>query len=526
MSVKPDIVLCGQLDQHTGFAWHNVISFLELTSSAHSAQLRRNITRKAYAVFMSQPSRRFVVALSLARQEFRLHIFDRSGAIHSLGHSLHRAADLFTRIIYTLTFGSPDVLGFDPTFVDPTLSPSILYRPRSAPALQMSRAIYVRETAYTVLRHIYVSHLIRGRGTSSWLVKKGKKHYVVKDYWTHKGRKHTEEQILVKIKGLLGVSQLVEAWTIQTEGADEMTDWLRPAFLVGNTEFETRLHRRLLLSPVGDPLVQFHSLQELVSIFIDIVQVHFVLVDVYNILHRDISINNILMFICATRWAAATHDQEERENVIAEKKFRRGLLIDFDYADVLNAGKQGVSSGDRTGTIPFMAIDLLREYNSPSKDFTHTFSHDLESLIYVLVWICILYQAPNEIRSDRTIEQTCLKHWALAKTSTDIRHLWDQKVGQLSTRSVLSEFTPYFEPLKPAVTRLYKLIQSSCDSGDKSILNHAAVTEVLMDAFNTVTEVSCGAKNAKRTWQRLQKEPAPTGSRYYSEGPNARRRVM
>ncbi|KAI6006095.1 hypothetical protein EDD15DRAFT_2359228 [Pisolithus albus] len=43
MSVKPDIVLCGQLDQHTGFAWHNVISFLELTSSAHSAQLRCNI---------------------------------------------------------------------------------------------------------------------------------------------------------------------------------------------------------------------------------------------------------------------------------------------------------------------------------------------------------------------------------------------------------------------------------------------------------------------------------------------------
>ncbi|KAI6006096.1 hypothetical protein EDD15DRAFT_2151332, partial [Pisolithus albus] len=101
------------------------------------------------------------------------------------------------------------------------------------------------------------------------------------------------------------------------------------------------------------------------------------------------------------------------------------------------------------GTIPFMAIDLLREYNSPSKDFTHTFSHDLESLIYVLIWICILYQAPNEIRSDRTIEQTCLKHWALAKTSTDIRNLWDQKVGQLSTRSVLSEFMPYFELLKP-----------------------------------------------------------------------------
>ncbi|KAI6013721.1 hypothetical protein BKA83DRAFT_4035192, partial [Pisolithus microcarpus] len=106
------------------------------------------------------------------------------------------------------------------------------------------------------------------------------------------------------------------------------------------------------------------------------------------------------------------------------------------------------------GTILFMAIDLLQEYNSLSKDFMHTFSHDLESLIYVLIWICVLYQAPNKIRCDWTIEQTCLKQWALAKTTADIQALCDQKVSQLSMRSVLSDFTPYFEPLKPAITRL------------------------------------------------------------------------
>ncbi|KAI6019347.1 hypothetical protein PISMIDRAFT_10731 [Pisolithus microcarpus 441] len=332
---------------------------------------------------------------------------------------------------------------------------------------------------------------------NSWLVKKGKQLYVVKDYWTHEGRKRTEEEILLKVKGLMGVSQLVEAWTIQTEGANETTDQLQPAFLVGNIEFETRLHRHLLLTPVGDPLAQFSSLQELVSIFIDIIHVHFVLVDIYNILHCDISFNNILLFICATRWATTSHVQQEWENAIANKKFRCGLLIDFDYANILNAGKQGVSSGDRTGTMPFMAIDLLREHTNPSKDFIHTFSHDLESLIYVLVWICVLYQAPNEIHSDHSIEQTCLKQWALVKMTNDIQALCDQKIGQLSSRSVLSDFMPYFEPLKPAVTRLYKLIQSSHDSGDKIILNHAAVTEVLMDAFKMVTEVPCGMANAK-----------------------------
>lgn len=74
---------------------------------------------------------------------------------------------------------------------------------------------------------------------SSWLVKNGKKLYVLKDYWTHTGRKRTEEEILLKIKGILGVSQLVEAWTVQADGVDETTNWLRPSFLVGNSEFET-----------------------------------------------------------------------------------------------------------------------------------------------------------------------------------------------------------------------------------------------------------------------------------------------
>ncbi|KAI6130717.1 hypothetical protein EDD16DRAFT_1470197, partial [Pisolithus croceorrhizus] len=91
----------------------------------------------------------------------------------------------------------------------------------------------------------------------------------------------------------------------------------------------------------------------------------------------------------------------------------------------------------------------------------HTFSHDLESLIYVLIWICVLYQAPNEIHCDRTIKQTCLKQWALAKMTMDIQALCpnltlcDQKVSELSRRSVLNDFTPYFVPLKPAITRLY-----------------------------------------------------------------------
>lgn len=173
-----------------------------------------------------------------------------------------------------------------------------------------------------------------------------------------------------------------------------------------------------------------------------------------------------------------------------------------------------------------MAIDLLREYTNPSDNFVHTFSHDLESLIYVLVWVCIVYQAPNEIRRDKTVEQTCLKQWALAKTINDIQALHDQKLGQLFSRTVLDHFTPYFEPMKPFVARLYKLLQFSRDPDNNTFLTHAAVIDVLMDAFVSVEEVSCGATNTKRAWQTSQKEPAPTQSNYYSEGRNVRRRLV
>ncbi|KAG9318971.1 hypothetical protein JVU11DRAFT_1087 [Chiua virens] len=164
------------------------------------------------------------------------------------------------------------------------------------------------------------------------------------------------------------------------------------------------------------------------------------------------------MYVCPTRWPALSDVHRMREDIIADKKFQCGLLIDFDYATMLNSKKQGVSSGDRTGTIPFMAIDLLQEFTKPSAGFIHTFSHNLKSLIYVLIWICMLYQAPNEICCHKTAEQTCLKQWASAKTMSDIEALHDQKLGQLLSKTVFDHFTPYFEPMKPFVAQLYKLI--------------------------------------------------------------------
>ncbi|KAG9309724.1 hypothetical protein JVU11DRAFT_10400 [Chiua virens] len=223
---QAQFIFCGQPDPQTGFSWKNVITFLELTSFVYSAQLWCNIICKAYAVFMSQPSRCFVAALSITHWEFHLHIFDRVGAIHSLGYDIHKFADLFIQVIYVFAFGNPAVLRFDTTFINPTLSPLFLHQPRSGSAIERAWLIHVRETAYAVVHPIFISHLICGRATSSWLVTTGKKWYVIKDYWAHNGRKFTEEEILKKIAGLLRVPELVESWTVQVDVVNEMTDLL------------------------------------------------------------------------------------------------------------------------------------------------------------------------------------------------------------------------------------------------------------------------------------------------------------
>jgi hypothetical protein len=79
-------------------------------------------------------------------------------------------------------------------------------------------------------------------------------------------------------------------------------------------------------------------------------------------MHRDISVSNLM--------------------------FRRkgtdiyGVLNDFDLAVAVD--HQEPSSKHRTGTKPFMAMDLLRP--SPPG---HLSRHDLESLFYALLWIAV-----------------------------------------------------------------------------------------------------------------------------------------
>ena len=76
LPLKPDLVLQEKPLGHVvgpqrEFSWKNVISFMELTSSAYSHSVstetvRNSVMCKAYAIFASQPTQHFLFAMSIA----------------------------------------------------------------------------------------------------------------------------------------------------------------------------------------------------------------------------------------------------------------------------------------------------------------------------------------------------------------------------------------------------------------------------------------------------------------------------
>ena len=104
------------------FSWKDVISFVELSLTPYSKStdtgtVHNNVMHKAYAIFASQPGRRYLFALSITNQEFHAHMFDRSGVIHSHPYNIHWSPCVLLCMLGLLAFGNPDHVGCDPTLV-------------------------------------------------------------------------------------------------------------------------------------------------------------------------------------------------------------------------------------------------------------------------------------------------------------------------------------------------------------------------------------------------------------------------
>ncbi|KAJ2495722.1 hypothetical protein GGH96_006278, partial [Coemansia sp. RSA 1972] len=130
-----------------------------------------------------------------------------------------------------------------------------------------------------------------------------------------------------------------------------------------------RVHRRMVLQPLGRPLHTLESPYELIIVLADAMVAHSVILKTSGYLHRDISPNNIM--------------------VVGDGKRVRGLLIDFDYA--VKAGETRIALAERTGTLPFMSI-----CNLLNSEVQRSELDDWESLLYVVCWLGVHGVSHNE----------------------------------------------------------------------------------------------------------------------------------
>lgn len=276
-----------------------------------------------------------------------------------------------------------------------------------------------------------------------------------------------------------------------------------------------------------------------------------------GVLHRDISINNIMLYLvnllissddaegstvpaaeptvrapaegstvpAAEPTVRAPASQEAKE-VVPESRLKKGLLVDFDYA-MLTDGETFTFKGTVSahtplprctstnlvsysqGTLPFVSYRILRilqkNFNADltgrqKQIIDHRPADDLESLFYVLLWICMLYDGPNKCpRTDIPFERTPLYKWAEQDFARGDFEMCSLSKFQLMTSSdtatVLSDhITPYFKCLEPFLLEWRDLIGSTFDKHDRvPAVQHDVVLEILNRALTHIRSSNTGA---------------------------------
>ncbi|KAJ2357431.1 hypothetical protein GGF43_001463 [Coemansia sp. RSA 2618] len=130
-----------------------------------------------------------------------------------------------------------------------------------------------------------------------------------------------------------------------------------------------RAHRRIVMAPVGQQLDSVTEEHDLILVLAEAMRCHSGIRKHCGILHRDISMGNILV--------VPTDD----DPTTGGKRPPSGLLIDFDYAISVGQNRKR-NRAERSGTLPYMSI-----HNLENADCERTALDDWESLLYMVCWL-------------------------------------------------------------------------------------------------------------------------------------------
>ena len=139
-------------------------------------------------------------------------------------------------------------------------------------------AITVDEKRFVVEKMVYELSCIVGRATRVWVVKCDNKHYALKDSWIQEHLVDSEVGILQKMTQSMSsldkikdfIPQFVCGGEITFNGILDCTGHYRKD-LRGWPESQ-RIHRRIVSSPIGEPITAFRSKKEFIKAIISILE--------------------------------------------------------------------------------------------------------------------------------------------------------------------------------------------------------------------------------------------------------------
>ncbi|ORX66520.1 hypothetical protein DL89DRAFT_64546 [Linderina pennispora] len=353
----------------------------------------RRIIDKAYAqlmqstcnIYKAQFDRRFAFGLTVCDNEVRVCLFSNDVVFSSSALDMSTAfgRQQFIELLVNWSLCDEDQLGFDTTIHwDKDNNCGTIECPDTADESSCSTAT----KTYYFDKVLPGADSLFGRHTRCFLVTDErpsgdeiKPKFALKDTWPEATedptrdrrdevmfmRRITEELANSDVEDL--VYPKLEAGgrvSFDTDGGrfeDNTRNALGPLYSLckpDNTAIPFRAHKRLAMSPIGEPLETVESVHELIVVLGDALRCHSEVLRRCNILHRDISNNNILV-------------------VREEGKQPRGLLIDFDCA--VDVSERQAPNSENVGTFPYRSIS-----NISDTDVEQTELDDWESVLYLL----------------------------------------------------------------------------------------------------------------------------------------------
>ncbi|KAJ2373928.1 hypothetical protein IW150_003373, partial [Coemansia sp. RSA 2607] len=466
-------------EKKSQFSFKDIFAVVEAKrSSSDSAVREANIQLFQYTreVYDKQLNRRNVWGATLYGNTVRVSYFGPDYVLSSAAMDLLSASGRrsFIRYLVNWSFCERHCLGYDPTIEWMTRHQCWKI---SAPTLttgKRSKTAYKMHYYYAKKVVISAEHMF-GRLTRCFLARKTPPanktdlepencEYAIKDAWvesTVDAAVDTRDEIshLVAISDALKENQQVDGMypkivaggrvQFSRGGAvieeDTTMTVLRDLYPLLTDESNSivknripfRAHKRIVTEPVAMPLRNLESGYEVIIVIADAMRCHGAIVDGPRILHRDMSMGNIMF----------TRNRD--------KTGLKGLLIDFDHAINLDRASDN-GHKERTGTGPFMSVNNLEKNDNPRSRLD-----DCESVLYILSWIATFGLKKSIGINPKIVPNSPIKTWDIGAW-TDIAghkrdHLHSEETFELITKGFHSEFDGH-EALYWLITKLRRCL--------------------------------------------------------------------